>query len=100
MRGNAHGNSWHCQPPKQQRAFRKKFNRHEPDGCRAQRCSRRSDIIASFGERMGKIYTGIGYLTGRRLTFRSDLPINGSAVWVDDDSRTIDSDVIRKVENT
>jgi len=49
---------------------------------------------------MGKIYTGIGYLTGRRLTFRSDLPINGSAVWVDDDSRTIDSDVIRKVENT
>jgi enolase len=35
---------------------------------------------------MGKEYKGVGYLTGRRLTFRSDLPRH--AVRVDDDSRT------------
>ena len=34
---------------------------------------------------MGKTYTGIGYLTGRRLTFHSDAPKN--AVRVDDDSQ-------------
>jgi len=36
---------------------------------------------------MGKSYSGVGYLTGRRLTFRSDMPI--SAVRVDDDSQSI-----------
>jgi enolase len=35
---------------------------------------------------MGKTYNGVGYLTGRRLTFHSDAPRN--AVRVDDDSRT------------
>src|SRR3982075_1345311 len=34
---------------------------------------------------MGKTYNGVGYLTGRRLTFHSDAPRN--AVRVDDDSR-------------
>ncbi len=74
----------------------RKFNRHKADGRRAQRRSRRSAIIAPFGEGSGKIYAGIGYLTVHQLTFRSDLPINRSAVRVDDDSRTIDSDVHKK----
>jgi enolase len=39
---------------------------------------------------MGKDYRGVGYLTGRRLSFHSDLPRN--AVRVDDDSRPTDSD--------
>ncbi len=34
---------------------------------------------------MGKDYTGVGYLTGRRLRFNSDLPT--TAVRVDDESR-------------
>jgi enolase 1/2/3 len=38
---------------------------------------------------MGKDYRGVGYLTGRRLSFRSDLPSN---VRVDDHSRPADSD--------
>src|SRR5438270_136037 len=38
---------------------------------------------------MGRDYTGVGELTGRRLTFHSDLPSN--AVRVDDDSITISS---------
>src|SRR5689334_22795584 len=32
---------------------------------------------------MARTYTGVGYLTGRRLTFRSDLP----GVIVDDDTK-------------
>ncbi len=48
---------------------------------------------------MGRTYTGIGYFAGRRLTFRSDLPLNRSAVRVDDDSRTMDSDVHEKGRN-
>ncbi len=39
---------------------------------------------------MGKNYRGVGYLTGRRLSFHSDLPAN--AVRADDDSRIIHSD--------
>ncbi len=39
---------------------------------------------------MGKYYKGVGYLTGRRLTFHSDLPSN--AVRVDDDSITASSE--------
>jgi enolase len=39
---------------------------------------------------MGKDYRGVGYLTGRRLSFNSDLPSN--AVRVEDDSRPTDSD--------
>ncbi len=39
---------------------------------------------------MGKNYRGVGYLTGRRLSFHSDLPAN--AVRVADDSRIIHSD--------
>ena len=39
---------------------------------------------------MGKDYRGVGYLTGRRLSFHSDLPTN--AVRVDDDSRPTDPD--------
>jgi enolase len=35
---------------------------------------------------MGKAYTGVGYLTGRRLTFHSDAPIR--TIRVGDDSRT------------
>ena len=39
---------------------------------------------------MGKDYRGVGYLTGRRLSFNSDLPSN--SVRVNDDSRPTDSD--------
>ena len=39
---------------------------------------------------MGKEYRGVGYLTGRRLAFHSDVPRH--AVRVDDDSRTTYSD--------
>src|ERR1700733_6868964 len=49
-----------------------------------------SAIIGSFVTLMGKDYKGVGYLTGRRLSFHSDLPTN--AVRVDDDSRTPSSD--------
>jgi len=80
--------------------FSQEFNRHKPDGWRAQRCSRRSDIIASFRQRMGRTYTGIGYLTGRRLTFRSDLPINRSAVRLMTIRELSIQMCIRKVENT
>jgi enolase len=38
---------------------------------------------------MGKDYKGVGYLSGRRLSFHSDLP--SGAVRVGDDSRTISS---------
>jgi enolase len=41
---------------------------------------------------MARTYTGVGYLTERRLTFRSDIP----GVVVDDDSRSIDLDVLKK----
>ncbi len=41
---------------------------------------------------MGKIYGGIGYLTGRRLTFDPNFP----NVTVDDDTRTIHSDKDRQ----
>src|SRR5437870_6739505 len=34
-------------------------------------------------QKMGKTYTGVGYLTGRRLTFTPDLP----RVTVDDDTK-------------
>lgn len=37
---------------------------------------------------MGQRYTGVGYLTGRNLSFRSDLPL--SAAVIDDDSQLID----------
>jgi len=40
---------------------------------------------------MGKNYRGMGYLTGRRLSFHSDLPRN--AVRVDDDSRVFHIDI-------
>jgi enolase len=40
---------------------------------------------------VGKDYTGVGYLTGRRLTFNSDAPMRG--VSVDDDSRATNSDL-------
>lgn len=80
--------------------FSQKLNRYKPDGCRAQRHSRRSAIIASFGEGIGRTYTGIGYLTGRRLTFGSDLPLNRSAVRVDDIHEPSIQMCIRKVENT
>ena len=36
---------------------------------------------------MGKDYTGVGYLTGRRLSFNSSGPRH--SVWADDDSRII-----------
>jgi len=39
---------------------------------------------------MGKHHAGVGYLTGRRLTFNSDLPTN---VTVGDDSRIATSDL-------
>jgi enolase len=39
---------------------------------------------------MGKYYTGVGDLTGRRLTFNSDLPAN---ITVGDDSRIATSDL-------
>jgi enolase len=39
---------------------------------------------------MGKNYKGVGYLTGRRLSFHSDAPIQ--ALRVGDDSRIISSD--------
>jgi len=39
---------------------------------------------------MGKDYTGVGYLTGRRLSFNSDAPRH--AVRVEDDSRIVYSD--------
>jgi enolase len=39
---------------------------------------------------MGKNYRGVGYLTGRRLSFHSDLPRN--AVRVEDDSRVFHID--------
>jgi len=29
---------------------------------------------------MGRVYTGVGYLTKRPLTFNSDLPL-GTALW-------------------
>src|ERR1700745_3435478 len=35
---------------------------------------------------MGKEYKGVGYLTGRRLSFNTDLPIQ--AIRVGDDSRS------------
>src|SRR6202047_4097152 len=38
---------------------------------------------------MGKLHTGTGYLTGRRLSFFPDSPV--SAIKVDDDSKTISS---------
>lgn len=44
-----------------------------------------SVIIATFGIDMAKVYTGIGYLTGRRLSFRKDVP----RVVVDDDTRNL-----------
>src|SRR5580700_11161429 len=46
-----------------------------------------SDIILALGEAsMGKTYNGVGYLTGRRLTFHSGAV--RQTVRVDDDSRT------------
>jgi enolase 1/2/3 len=42
----------------------------------------------------GKLYKGVGYLTGRRLTFRSGMP--SRAIRVDDDSKTIDTDLPKK----
>jgi len=41
---------------------------------------------------MGKVYNGVGALTGRRLTFRSDIP----GLTVDDDSRSINSKTDKK----
>jgi hypothetical protein len=38
-----------------------------------------------FRDPMGKYYKGVGYLTGRRLSFNTNLP--AFAVQVDDDSR-------------
>jgi len=48
---------------------------------------------------MGSTYTGIRYLTGRRLTFRSDLPINRSAVRLMTIRKLSIQMCIRKVEN-
>jgi enolase len=47
---------------------------------------------------MGKNYKGVGYLTGRRLSFHTDRPI--SAARVDDDSRIISSEKAGKTRMT
>jgi enolase len=59
--------------------FRKNRSGHVPQTIRYNR-EFRNDC-------MGKDYKGVGYLTGRRLSFHSDLPMN--AVRVDDDSEII-----------
>jgi enolase len=63
-----------------------------------------SDIIFEFvlhislHSIMGKEYTGVGYLTGRRLAFNSGSPTN--SVRVDDDSRYTYLDKDRKTSMT
>jgi hypothetical protein len=52
--------------------------------CRHRPRSATSAIIACFGSTYGT-YTGIGYLTGRSLSFRSDI----RPVVVDDDTKNL-----------